>query len=183
MAWPPPLPGRVRWSWLLGTAVRRWRIAPLLRLVEGEIRAGARVASIGSGPGYDLANVARRVPSLSVRWVMLDPQREMLRPTRRAERTAGPTFRPDRIVGDAVDLPLRSSSLDVVLSLGVLCCLSDAAVPAAVEETVRVLRPGGVLLFGVPKWRGADDDERWRRAGLLAVRTLRPGRGLFRKPL
>ncbi len=86
-------------------------------------------------------------------------------------------------MADATDLPVRSASVDVVLSLGVLCCMADVAVPAAVAETVRVLKPGGYLLFGVPLWRGTVDDARWRSAGLGTVVSLRPGRGLFQKTL
>ena len=86
-----------------------------------------------------------------------------------------------RVVADATDLPLPSGSVDVALSLGVLCCLQEAAVPAAIAETVRVLAPGGWLLFAVPRRRGADDDARWARAGFRRVASLRPGRSLFQK--
>ena len=101
----------------------------------------------------------------------------------RLEHTAHRDVRTDRVRGDAADLPLRSESIDVVLSIGVLCCMSDAAVPAAVAETHRVLRPGGLLLFGVPKGRGERDEARWRAIGLERVATVRPGRSLFQKPL
>lgn len=101
----------------------------------------------------------------------------------RLSRLAGRPFVADRVRGDNADLPFRSESFDVVLSVGVLCCVDDAFVPAVVAETVRVLRKGGYLLFGVPRGRGVDDERRWARAGLVSVATTRPGRSLLQKPL
>ena len=147
------------------------------------MRPGAQVASIGAGPGYDAARLARRSAALRAHWLLLDPQRGMWGDPRRLERIARAPFRPERVLGDAVDLPLRSESVDIALSIGVLCCMTDAAVPGAVAETVRVLRRGGLLLFGVPKWRGAIDEARFGAAGLVPLASKRPGRTLFQKPL
>ncbi len=47
--------------------------------------------------------------------------------------------------GVAESLPAADASIDVVVSSLVLCSVSDQS--AAVAETVRVLRPGGLLLF------------------------------------
>lgn len=181
--WPPPLPGRVRWAWLLGTSYRGWRLEPLLRLLDGRVRPDARIASIGAGPGYDAARLARRRVAARAGWLLLDPQRGMWRDPRRLERIARAPFRAERIVGDAIDLPFRSETIDVVLSVGVLCCMTEAAIPGAVAETVRVLRPGGLLLFGVPKWRGGADEARFTAAGLVRLASVRAGRTLFEKPL
>ena len=181
--WPPPLPGRPRWSWLLGLRLRRWRLRPLLRLLADRPIERARLLDVGSGPGFASAELARLVRVDGRGWTLLDPQRPMLTTGRgrRALRDAAP--RADSVVADATALPIHDASVDVVLSLGVLCCLADAAVPGAVAETVRVLKPGGLLLFGVPARRGAADDARWRSAGLVPLAVLRPGRGLFQKTL
>jgi len=148
-------------------------------------RAGDRpvVLDVGAGPGFAAAELARLLADDGRSWILLDPQPEMLRSVRGRRALAERAPRATRVVGDAADLPVRSSSIDVVLSLGVLCCVADAAVPAAVAETVRVLKPGGLLLFAVPRRRGATDEARWRRAGLVPVATTRPGRGLFQKAL
>ena len=181
--WPLPLPGRARWAWLLGTRYRGWRLRTLTRLLDGRVAGGATVASLGSGPGYDAAHLARRGRVNARRWLLLEPQAGMWVSNARLEGLARAPMSIERIRGDAADLPLRSGSVDVALSIGVLCCMTDAAVPAAVAETVRVLRPGGFLLFGVPRARGVEDDGRWALAGLERVATVRPGRSLFQKPL
>ncbi|HEY6238012.1 MAG TPA: class I SAM-dependent methyltransferase [Thermoplasmata archaeon] len=183
MVWPPPLPGRVRWAWLLGTRGRGWRLRSLLRLLDGKVPPGATVVSVGSGPGFDAARLARRLGPIPVRWVLLDPQRAMWADPRPIDRAAGRALHPERIQGDAADLPLGTASADVVLSIGALCCMSDAAVPRAVAETGRVLKPGGFLLFAVPRRRGELDEARWSAAGFARRAGTRPGRGLFQKPL
>ena len=177
--WPPPLPGRVRWAWLLDLRSRAWRIRPLLRLLEGRVPEGAFVIDVGSGPGYISAHLSNRVGIRSVRWILIDPQRGMFRRTPRKRK--GTSFEPDRLVGDGVDLPIDSGSADLVLSLGVLCCMADSAVSRGVAEIARILRPGGLLLLGVPRRRGSGDEALLQSAGLQALVRLQPGRGLFQK--
>jgi arsenite methyltransferase len=183
MRWPPPLPGRAAWSWLLGTRVRTWRMRGLLRLLDGRVPRGSVTLDVGAGPGFVVARLGERFGGDDRTWVLIDPQRDMLT-TRRGERALGRTVpNAARLIGDAVELPIRSASVDLVLSLGVLCCLADGAVPGAIAETVRVLKPGGLLLFAVPRRRGDADEARWHAAGLRAIARTRPGRGLFQKTL
>jgi SAM-dependent methyltransferase len=47
---------------------------------------------------------------------------------------------------------VQAESLDVVLCISVLEHLWDPA--AALEESVRIVKPGGTCLFNVPSWRG-----------------------------
>jgi SAM-dependent methyltransferase len=66
----------------------------------------------------------------------------------------------DRIVkGDAVRLPFQAASFDVVLALDAFEHFDDDL--AAMQETFRVLRPGGVLVATVPAfmslWSPHDD--------------------------
>jgi SAM-dependent methyltransferase len=79
----------------------------------------------------------------------------------------------DRIVkGDAMALPFRAASHDVVLALDAFEHFDDDV--AAMAETFRVLRPGGVLVATVPAfmslWSPHDDAyqhrRRYRRAQL-----------------
>jgi SAM-dependent methyltransferase len=180
MAWPPPLPGRVAWSWLLGTRLRGWRNDRMLRWLDGRLGPNATVVDVGSGPGFVAARLARRQAGRGRRWILIDPQRGMW-----GTRSQGAVRRalPDaeRVTGDAADLPLAAGCADVVLSFGVLCCLSEAAVPGAVAETVRILKPGGWLLLGVPPRRGERDEGRFVSAGFRRVAGSRPGRALLQK--
>lgn len=143
---------------------------------------GAIVADVGAGPGYVTALLARRVSTPVRQWLVLEPQREMwsLRGSRRALRSSA-GFRPVRLTADGSDLPLRGGSVDVVLSIGVLCCMPEARVPGAVAEMHRVLRPGGLLWFRVPRPRGPVDEARFRGLGFVEVARERPGAVLFRK--
>lgn len=88
----------------------------------------------------------------------------------------------DLVQGHAVRLPVPDESVDVRLSLGVLCCMTDEEVPFAVSETWRVLRPGGLAVVGVPLRRGNADDPLFRKRGFERVARLRPGRSLHRRP-
>jgi SAM-dependent methyltransferase len=137
---------------------------------------------VGSGPGFASAMLAVETQGRPARWLLLDPQRGMwtVRPNGLAR--IAPGFRPDRAVADGLDLPLRGDCADVLISIGVLCCMTDSAVPGAVDEIRRVLKPGGWLLFRVPRRRGDVDVERFRRAGFREVARERPGSVLFQKP-
>jgi ubiquinone/menaquinone biosynthesis C-methylase UbiE len=178
-----PLPGRPGWSWLLGTRLRRWRMRRTLRAAVEHVPSGASVLDAGSGPGYDAEELARLLPAAKVRrWVLLDPQRLMLLQAGRIVIRRQPDA--DRwaaVVGDAAAIPARDSSFDLVLSLGVLCCMSEMAVAKAITETVRVLRPGGWLVFGVPPWRRAQDLESFERLGLVVVARPRRGGAILQK--
>lgn len=140
----------------------------------------AAVVSVGGGPGFEVVQLERLRPDSSQwRIVLLDAQRDMLEKQHwRRDSNRAP---PDRVLGDAVRLPFPDESLDAVLSLGVLCCLTDAGADGAAEEAARVVRPGGFVVLSVPAWRGAADDARHARHGFVRVAGSRPGRSVFRK--
>jgi len=54
---------------------------------------------------------------------------------------------------DVHDLPCEAESFDTVLSSHVLPALHD--IDRAMEEMIRVLRPGGVMAHVIPDWRYA----------------------------
>lgn len=51
------------------------------------------------------------------------------------------------VVGDVTDAPIRSNSVDVVLSIAVSHHLSDEALDLMFSETRRILKNGGRLVF------------------------------------
>jgi ubiquinone/menaquinone biosynthesis C-methylase UbiE len=176
--WPPPLPGRVGWAWVLALPWRRRRVRRIVALVRGRVRPGSVLADVGGGTGVGAEEAARGEPPGTYRHcLVLDPQRGMLLRARQHRPGAR-----EVVVADAVDLPLPDRSVDVVLCLGVLCCMTDDSVPRAVAEMWRVLRPGGLAVVAVPLRRGDQDDPDFRSAGFVRLRQLRPGRSLYQRP-
>ncbi len=165
---------------MLRLSLRRWRLRGLLRLALPYLPARSRVVDLGAGTAADLEDLRKLRPDLvGARAVLLEAQRGMLEkvpePVRRAPSTHA-------VLGDAARLPLRDGSADLVLSVGLLCCVAEPSVPTVVAESVRVLAPGGFLLLAVTRWRGRSDEALHREAGLLRVSGGRAGRALFTKP-
>jgi len=135
-----PAMGRRRLLPLYGT-VARFAGVPGVHgeLVErAGLRAGLRVLEVGCGPGGLLRLVRRRFPDVDL--VGLDPDPAALA---RARRAVGPAVRLDRGFADA--LPYPDASIDRVLSSFMWHHLDLADRPRAMDEIVRVLRPGGEL--------------------------------------
>jgi SAM-dependent methyltransferase len=126
------------------------RIAPL--------RPGMRVADIGCGAGMDLLLAALAVGSTG-RAIGVD-MTEAMAERARAGATAMGLDHVDVRLGDALDLPIESDSLDAVLSNGALNLTPDKL--AAYREVFRILKPGGEFLYA-DIVLGAELDESLRR--------------------
>jgi arsenite methyltransferase len=112
------------------------RIAP--------IKAGATVVDIGCGAGMDLLLAAQAVGSTG-RAIGVDLTEAMADRARAGARDLGLTQLEVRL-GDALNLPIDSSSVDVAISNGVLNLTPDKQ--QAFSEVWRVLKPGGEFLYG-----------------------------------
>jgi SAM-dependent methyltransferase len=112
------------------------RIAP--------IKAGATIVDIGCGAGMDLLLAAQAVGSTG-RAIGVDMTEAMADRARAGARGLGLTQVEVRL-GDALNLPIDSSSVDVAISNGVLNLTPDKQ--QAFGEVWRVLRPGGEFLYG-----------------------------------
>ncbi|WP_058554559.1 malonyl-ACP O-methyltransferase BioC [Thiohalocapsa sp. ML1] len=113
------------------------------RMLErlGYIRlAPKRVLDLGCGPGFTLDGLARRYRGAEI--LALDFALSMLR---RARRRGHWLNRPRLICADAEALPLADDSVDLVFSNATLQWVND--LDATFRELLRVLRPGGLLLF------------------------------------
>lgn len=126
------LPNLVHFACSLRPAMlQRAKIIPL---------AWGQVLEVGIGSGlnlpyYDTARVAKL-------WG-LDPSPQMLRKASARARGAG--FAVEFLAVPGEEIPLASRSLDTVVITYTLC--SIVGVDRALREMVRVLRPGGRLLF------------------------------------
>jgi SAM-dependent methyltransferase len=104
-------------------------------LLEG---ARGRVVEIGAGTGLNV----RHYPRAAGEVILTEPVPAMYR--RLQGRAVGQTA--VRVVPAAADaLPVQDGSVDTVVSTLVLCTVPD--VDSVLAELVRVLRPGGRLLF------------------------------------
>jgi SAM-dependent methyltransferase len=107
----------------------------------GALHAGESVLDIGSGAGFDTLIAARQVgPAGSV--IAVDMTPAMLDKTAAGASMLGLGNVETRL-GYAESLPVEDSSIDVVISNGVINLTPDKV--QAMHEVWRVLRPGGRL--------------------------------------
>ncbi|CAN5889546.1 hypothetical protein BH23ACT10_BH23ACT10_34450 [soil metagenome] len=102
-----------------------------------------RLLDVGCGTGALTIALRRRYPDSAV--IGVDPGAGMVARARDKAARAGLDI--DLRQGYAQDLPVPDDSVDAVTISLALHHVPDDAVPAALAETRRVLRPGGVLLL------------------------------------
>jgi arsenite methyltransferase len=107
------------------------------------VPAGSTIIDIGCGAGTDLLLAANTVGPQG-RAIGVDMTDSMLRKAKAAAAEAG-ISNVELRRGDALDLPVESASVDVVISNGVLNLAPDKR--RAFSEVLRVLRPGGRFLY------------------------------------
>ena len=105
---------------------------------------GATVVDIGCGAGMDLLLAAKAVGPRG-RAIGVDMTEAMASRARAGARAIGlPNV--DVRIGDAMDLPIESGSVDFVMSNGVLNLTTDKT--RAFSEVLRILKRGGTFLYG-----------------------------------
>jgi ubiquinone/menaquinone biosynthesis C-methylase UbiE len=112
------------------------RIAPLTR--------NAVVVDIGCGAGMDLMLAAAAVGA-GGQAIGVDMTQSMVSRARDAARALG-FGHVDVRLGDALELPVESNTVDYVISNGVLNLAPDKR--RAFGQVFRVLKPGGQFLYG-----------------------------------
>lgn len=122
----------------------------------------------GRARGLEIGGAAQNPFGIPGCW-NLDYTRDETTAFKQAEReTCGETLRVD-VVGVGDDLPFRSGSLDYVIASHVIEHLFDPI--GAIEEWMRVLRPGGIVFCIVPhKVRTFDKDRPRTSAAELLLR-------------
>jgi arsenite methyltransferase len=107
----------------------------------GRIDARATVVDIGCGAGTDLLLAARQI-GRSGKAIGVDMTADMLETARQAAQEAG-LVHVELRAGDATSLPVNDSSVDVVISNGVLNLVPEKE--EALREIGRILKPGGLV--------------------------------------
>ena len=112
-----------------------------LQELRDETVAGlsGRVLEVGAGTGANF----RRYPQDVTQLVATEPDPHMLERARKHATELGRTI--ELHDASAEDLPFEDASFDAVVSILVLCSVSDQA--QALAEIRRVLKPGGQLRF------------------------------------
>jgi ubiquinone/menaquinone biosynthesis C-methylase UbiE len=105
------------------------------------IRPGQTVLDVGSGSGTD-ALIASRIVGFEGEVIGLDMTPAMREKLERNAREMGAT-NVRTLDGNAEEIPLPDTSVDVVTSNGVLNLVPDKE--SAIREIYRVLRPGGKI--------------------------------------
>ncbi|SDN14907.1 Methyltransferase domain-containing protein [Actinomyces ruminicola] len=113
----PPIVGQQRW---------RRQVLPTLRGTILDIGAGSGVSAALLHPG--------------VAWLALEPS-----PGRRLAAAVRSRPGSQLLTAPAERIPLEDASVDAAICSTVLCSVADPAL--TLTETIRVLRPGGVLVF------------------------------------
>lgn len=142
-------------SWAEGPSLIYARLAEMLVAASPRTFCGAMVLDLGSGTGLG----SRAAIGAGARVIAADIAPGMLLVDRAS--------RPPAAVADAVALPFRDDSFDVVLAPFSLNHLNDPS--TGVREAARVLSLGGVLLAST---YAADDDHPAKSAVEQALREL-----------
>jgi malonyl-CoA O-methyltransferase len=132
--------GRAADSYERHDALQREVQALLLERLDFYLPTPQRVVDIGAGTGHGSALLKKRYPKAEV--VAIDVALPMLRAARKHSSWRKPLL---RVCGEATALPLADHSVDVLHSN--LCFQWIDNLPPLFAECVRVLKPGGLLVF------------------------------------
>jgi ubiquinone/menaquinone biosynthesis C-methylase UbiE len=154
-------------KWFLKTAT--WRVhvleramADLVRLVPDRQDSYGLVVDVGCGCGYSLPKLAQRFAPRELVGVDIDPQ--MLAAARAEAQRAGIAVK--LVESSSSRLPLAAASVDLLFCHQTFHHLVEQE--AALAEFMRVLKPGGLLLF-------AESTRRYIHSWMI--------RALFRHPM
>lgn len=161
-------------------ATRRGKFVVWERLLDSlELRGDEQVVDLGCGRGAVLIAVAKRLDAGTVHgvdvWRSMDQSGNDEAVTRANAVAEGVADRIELHTADLRDLPMDDASFDLVVSSIAIHNLRDAADRTrAIDEAVRVLRPGGRLV--IADIRATDDyAQRLRERGLVDVTVTGAG--------
>ncbi len=113
---------------------------------------GARILELGCGAAWITRQLAERYPAS--RFIATEVDR--IQHNKNLALTAPPNL--EFRLGGAEAIDVEASSVDIVWMLKSLHHVPKALMPAAMEEIVRVLKPGGLAYFCEPVYAGEFND-------------------------
>jgi len=128
------------WYGAIADPFERKHRATGLEMLQAD--TGERIVDVGCGTGSALVSIARSVAE-SGRAIGIDISAGMCRVARETVVDAGVSDRTDVVCGDALNLPVRSGSLDGVFASFTLELFDTPDIPVVLEECRRTLRHGG----------------------------------------
>jgi len=119
------------------------------------IRDGETFLEIGTGSGHCFRQAARLVGDRGS-CCGVDISNGMLKATADKLHRSGLAIRAGLYCADATNLPFRDNSFDTILMAFTLELFDTPEIPKVVQETMRVLKPGGrIAVVGLSKDGGA----------------------------
>jgi ubiquinone/menaquinone biosynthesis C-methylase UbiE len=156
------------YDWLTATSEREHSQKALELLSVGD---GESVLEIGIGSGRCLQQIAKLV-GVAGRCCGIDISTGMLEVTRNRLRRSGLSTRAEVFCADGARLPFQDNTFDAILMAFTLELFDTPEIPAVLEETKRVLKPGsriavaslskegkGSVALGLYEWA----HQRWPR--------------------
>lgn len=132
------------------------------------LQPGEKVIDVGAGPGLLALEMANEVGSQG-QVIALDPSEDMRAiANQRCDGTNWITV----TEGDATALPAADASLDAVVATQVFEYVPD--MPLALEECLRVLKPGGRILALDTDWDSAVVNTQHRERMAMMLEAWRP---------
>jgi arsenite methyltransferase len=165
-------------SYMYTTRVGKFRVWARIVARLG-LRGDERVLDLGCGRGAVLLMAAKLLPNGKAvgvdLWKASDQSGNALEVTQRNAKREGVADRIELATGDMRDLPFADAAFDVVVSSLAIHNITDEAGRAkAIEEAVRVLKPGGRLAIADFRSTRLYAD-RLRQLGMQGVRPQQLG--------
>jgi ubiquinone/menaquinone biosynthesis C-methylase UbiE len=132
--------GPSAWSFL----VRARRVVELMQIEKSPCHS---VLDVGCGT----APIARSLVAMGTHYTGVDFSDQMVETAKQGLSDLVSSGRASLHVGDAINTGFAADTFDAVIAMGLLEYLSAAGAGEAIAEAVRVLRPGGVAIFTIPK--------------------------------
>lgn len=158
-------PAGILWEMLMGENIHVGGEAETDALaLKAGVKKDATILDICSALGGPARHLARKYGS---RVTGLDATQKMLDEATRRTADEDLNHLVDYRLGNALDIPFRADSFDIVWGQDAWCYITDKQ--RLIEEAHRVLKPGGVIAFTDWTQTGTMTDERWVKLNSFMV--------------